>query len=194
MSKTATDLARTAFTHVGPRSPLKQRDGAGQACLWALLKTYSAIQPYAEGPENDLMELAARTAAEGARFAAKLDAHVFGGPAADLLKTFFPQFAGLPLQLRALSALLNLDGKPDSKKEVFANQFLITASEFVRLKLGKYYDEHVAELYQGISERDVRRDFSADAIRKKRDRLLTQYPHVYAEALEMAKNCAQGCN
>ena len=96
MSKTATDLARTAFTHVGPRSPLKQRDGAGQACLWALLKTYSAIQPYAEGPENDLMELAARTAAEGARFAAKLDAHVFGGPAADLLKTFFPQFAGLP--------------------------------------------------------------------------------------------------
>jgi hypothetical protein len=58
----------------------------------------------------------------------------------------------------------------------------------------KYYDEHVAELYQGISERDVRRDFSADAIRKKRDRLLTQYPHVYAEALEMAKNCAQGCN
>jgi hypothetical protein len=65
----------------------------------------------------------------------------------------------------------------------------VAASEFVRLRTGQYFDEHVAELYQAItaSKHSLSEDLSGDAIRKKRDYTAKNYPDLYSEAL----NCAR---
>jgi hypothetical protein len=132
---------------------------------------------------------ASKTAAEAARFAGRLEKDIFQGPEATILAPFVAQFQRLPSQLRALKDLLNVDGKPGSKKEVFVNTFLVTASELVRAKLGKPYDEDLAELYQAIAPRS--RELSGDAIRKKRARLRRDYPHSYLQARQMASRAAK---
>lgn len=66
------------------------------------------------------------------------------------------------------------------------------ASEFVRLKLGKHFDEHLAELVQAIpGKRDsISEDISGDAIRKKRIYLKRRYPELHTEALRRAESAA----
>jgi hypothetical protein len=49
---------------------------------------------------------------------------------------------------------------------VYTNSFLVQASEFVRFKAGRHYDEHLAELFQGIATSDgtLAEGLSGDAI------------------------------
>lgn len=116
---------------------------------------------------------------------------MFTGPAAVVLMEAVNPFLAIPGQLRRLSALLSVDGKPGRKREVFANELLIMASEFVRLKLGSFYDEHVAELFQSISPDDSFTDLSGDAIRKKRRYLKDNYPQVYDHVLTRAERMSR---
>ena len=76
----------------------------------------------------------------------------------------------------------NLVGKRGHKEKVQKNTFLIMASEFVRVKTGNYYDEHLAELLQTLPRIDLNQqeDISGDSIRKKREHLKKVYPVIYA--------------
>ncbi len=75
-------------------------------------------------------------------------------------------------------------GKRGHKRQMFAGQFLIEASEFVRLKTGQHYDEHLAELFQAIGTRSINEDLSGDAIRKKREYFDKWYPRLYKSVLK----------
>ena len=81
---------------------------------------------------------------------------------------------------------LKLLGKPGHKGRNIKSKFLIIASEFVRLKLGDYFDEHLAELYEAVTAPPFKEELSGDAIRKKRKYLKTNYPGLYAEILKEA--------
>jgi hypothetical protein len=189
----AEDPATRAFREVGPNNPLRGLDVASKKRLWGLLKLYAMIQQFDQKSDDDPLELAARAVADAGKVAADLKAHLFGGPLADVLAPLVPNFfVDLPRRLQIFSevmgALLGLTGKSGHKDELFKNQVLVMASEFVRLKLRRFYDEHVAELYQAIGNGDFSSDFSADAIRKKRNYLKRKYPQLYDVALERAES------
>src|SRR5208283_3047648 len=82
-----------------------------------------------------------------------------------------------------LGGVLGLFGKAGHKERVMNNQILIMASEFVRLRTGKHYDEHLAELFQAISMDSNLKDFSGDAIRKKREHFKKTYPLFYRRTM-----------
>ncbi len=88
---------------------------------------------------------------------------------------------------KTLGEALNSFGKPGRKDEALATQGLIQASEFVRLKSGRYNDEHLAGVFQIIARRPISDDFSGAAIRKKRLYLKKHYPVLYDGALRSAK-------
>jgi hypothetical protein len=60
------------------------------------------------------------------------------------------------------------------------------ASEFVRCRTGKHYDEHLAELFQAINNDSDLKDFSGDAIRRKREHFKKAYPLLYASLANKA--------
>lgn len=191
MRKGAIEFAKPAFENIGPKNPLRHLDARDRALVWSLLSMYSRKEDYAWGPKNHPAEIAGRTAADAAKLADRLEADIFHGSFADDLIPFVGNFAALPQQLKVFSnrlcALLELVGKPGRKSEVFGNQMLILTSEFVRMKLGNPYDEHVAELFQGIGNRDTFLELSGDAIRKKREYFKKQYPVLYAESLKIVR-------
>lgn len=85
---------------------------------------------------------------------------------------------------KRLGLALDSFGKPGHKREIFAAKVLVEASEFVGLKTGKHYDEHLADLFQWIGKRPLKRDLSGDAIRKKREYLAKCYPNLYRMVLK----------
>lgn len=179
-----------AFATLGPANPLRQLSEEDKQLLWAFLKLYATLteSPFnRNGPE----EQAARTARDAAKLADCLEADILSGPLAKELQPFFSGFEALPEVLRAFAnkvgGILELVGKPGRKEEIFVNQLLIIASEFVRLKIGSHYDEHVAELFQGISKKSGA-DFSGDAIHKRRNYLKKNYPALYQNSVQRAKN------
>lgn len=181
--------SRRAFAYLRSQSPLKQLTQEDQALLWSYLKLFAYAQRDSGEYLDGFFAAASRTAAAAARFAQRLEQDIFQSPESEILAPFVTQFAGLPSQLRALNELLNANGKPGYKAEVFTNTFLIAASALVRSRLGKAYDEHVAELFQAIDAGNT--ELSGDAIRKKRDRLRRQYPHAYKQALQFVQSAAK---
>jgi hypothetical protein len=71
------------------------------------------------------------------------------------------------------------------------NQCLVAASEFVKLKLGDYCDEHVAELYQAVSDALPDEDLSGAAIYRKRAYLKRHYPDLCADAVAKANHASK---
>jgi len=63
----------------------------------------------------------------------------------------------------------------------FRDQFLMKASEFVQLRFGQHYDEHLADLFQAVANGPLgKKELSGDLIRKPREYLATRYPGLYA--------------
>jgi len=182
-----------AFQELGPKNPLRRLDTRDQEFLWALLEVYffAAAQPSDPKLEIELGSQAARTARDVMKLAQRLEDDIFRGPLSDELRPFLSQFENLPQVLRIFAgnvgAVLGWVGKPGRKSGLFQNQFLVTVSEFVRLKTGGFHDEHLAELIQGLGGRDQDSDFSGEIIRKKRGYLQKSYPLAYEEALKMAE-------
>lgn len=186
--------AATAFAATGPKNPLRQLEPRDRELLWALLRVYGSRENNSASVPKNVLEIADATAADARKFAAQLERDLFQSPVRDVLNPFLSGFEGLPNLLRRLSdevgQLFALVGKPGRKDEVFRNQLLIQASEFVRIKTGKHNDEHLAELFQAIGARDLGDDFSGEAIRKKRAYLKRQYPILYAETVAMGRQLA----
>jgi len=173
---------------------LRNLSSEDQVVLWALLKLYDAgnrgdkkRSPVAE--LEKLTELAKRTA----QLAQELGTDVFSGPMAPLLSQVTTGYEHLPKQLGQFSTRLGTAlshlGKPGRKYEVATKKWLVVASEFVRLKSGQYYDEHLTELFQAIREdTGIDDDFSGDAIRKQRERMSKEYPAAYQAAIIEARH------
>ena len=186
-----------AFRDIAAGNPLRKLSEPDRKLLYSMLKVYAVVTT-PDGKErsgDDPLERVAKLAREAAKFGAKLESEVFQGPYSDVILPFTSSFSDLPERLAEFSKLVGvmLDqfGKPGHKDGNLTKQLLILASEFVRLKTGQHYDEHLAELYQAISERPLTADLSGDAIRKKREYLKESYPVLFSQTLERARRAGE---
>jgi hypothetical protein len=190
-------FVREAFQNTGPRNPLRKLSERERMYISACLVTYKGI-PGKMG--KDPWEQTTKTAREAATLAKKISQvlnarHI--EPLKDLepLKSHLGELEDLPRRLGVFAGLLggfvrHFVGKPGHAEKVMHNLSLIMASEFVRCRTGKYYDEHLAELFQAINNDSELKDFSGDAIRRKREHFKKTYPLLYAyvatKALKLA--------
>jgi hypothetical protein len=186
-----------AFEGLHLDAPLRKLDDSDRIVLWALLLTYAHFSPEKLVTEeiNDLERLS-KIMADAARVGAELRSEVLEGPLSGPFRPFIAGFADVPLRLARFSERLgkelNSYGKPGHKARIRSTQWLVEASEFIRLKTHQYNDEHLADLFQAIETdyEEPQEDLSSDAIRKKRKYLKKHYPRRYADALEQAKKLA----
>ena len=182
-----------AFRHIAATNPLRKLSGPDQKILYSMLKVYAAVttQNGKRRSKDGLLEKEAKLVADAAKLGSKLESEVFHGPDSDVLLPYISSFSDLPRQLtefsKVVGGMLDLFGKRGHKEGNLYGFFLIVASEFVRLKTGQHYDEHLAELYQAVSERSLTEDLSGDAIRKRREYLKKNYPDLYSWMLERAR-------
>lgn len=187
--------AREVFAENGPNNPLNRLSDSDKVVLWAFLTVYKNLTDSTmPSPTTDHWEGASKIATQSKTLATRIKSMVFQGEKADLLAPYMHTFQDLPAQLDAFSnqlgGLMNSLGKPGQKSKVFPIEFLIAASEFVKNKTGNYQDEHLAELFQAIGSKAESKDFSGDAIRKKRKYFRKEYPLLYASALEYARKAS----
>ena len=196
----AFDLAkfvREAFRNTGPRNPLRKLSERERIFISACLVSYKGVP---EEAGTDVWEQAAKTATEAATLTKKISEVLNGKhtqPMWDLkpLESYFREFEELPGRLHVFSVVLggylrHFVGKPGHQDKVMHNRSLIMASEFVRCRTGKYYDEHLAELFQAINNDSDLKDFSGDAIRRKREHFKKAYPLPYASVASKALKLA----
>jgi hypothetical protein len=186
-----------AFRHIAATNPLRKLSGPDQKILYSMLKVYAAVttQDGKRRSKDGLLEKEAKLVADAAKLGSKLESEVFQGPNSDVLFPYISSFSDLPRQLtefsKVVGGMLDLFGKRGHKEGNLYGFFLIVASEFVRLKTGQHYDEHLAELYQAVSERSLSEDLSGDAIRKRREYLKKSYPDLYSWMLERARTAGE---
>jgi hypothetical protein len=190
-----------AFRHVAATNPLRKFSEPDRKLLYAMLKVYAAVTTQdgkkrsKERAKEGFLEREAKLVADAAKLGSKLESEVFHGPNSDVLLPYISSFSDLPAQLvefsKVVGGMLDLFGKRGHKEGNLYDFFLIVASEFVKLKVGQHYDEHLAELYQAISERPLTADLSGDAIRKRREYLKKCYPDLHSWMLERVKRAGE---
>ena len=187
---------RRSFENIGPRNPLRKLTAHDRRLLVAFLQIQ--VSAPESGGVSDFLEEIAQIADEAGALGSSIKAKMFAGPLAESLAPFLGDFQYLPAVLALFSKRIgdlveNAVGKRGHKGRVYKNQFLIMASEFVRQKTGKHYDEHLAELLQSVPGVDADGDdISGDAIRKKREHLKRTYPLIYRSAVDRARRIAGG--
>ena len=195
MADRIADWAGKAFQEIHPKNPLNKLNDSDRKALWALLMAYDYASRIKRGERTNafLKELdsMSKTVADAAKLGARLKSQVFEGTSSEALRPFTAGFEDLPMRLigfsKTLGEALNSFGKQGHKAKILANQSLVQASEFVLVKTGQHYDEHLAELFQAIGNRPEELELTGDAIRKKREHLKGSYPVLYANALKLAK-------
>lgn len=183
------------FAEISRGNPLNKLTKLERMRLLGLLALYA----YYRDTDNafvESLERAANITTEAKELATGLDWLLVGGIASPLPESHVNKYRDLQSGLSAFAIqvgeLLDLSGKPGHKKKSLSNTFLVAASELVKLKTGTYNDEHLAELFQATGGIDGSKDFSGDAIRKKRDYLQTNYPNLFSSASEIANGiCSQ---
>jgi hypothetical protein len=181
-------LSRRAFQQLETGNPLEEFPESDRILLCSMLLLEATIEKADRQSDEDPFKRAAALAREAGRLGARLETEVFHGPYSDLMP-FTSGFSDLPERLAEFSKIVGEVmapfGGPGHEGKVFDVFSLILATEFVRLRTGHFYDETLAELYQYVSGR--RKHFSADTIRRRRDRLKEQSPHIYSWMLERAR-------
>ena len=181
-----------AFRGTIPTNPLNKLNEEDRKLLFSLLKLYARTRAGKSRSDDDPLDKVAAVVVEAGVFGAKLESEVFRGLFSEELRSFIVGFEDLPQRLidfsNQLGTVLELFGKRGHKGEYFATQWLIMASEFVRLKTGRHHDEHLAELFQSVGNPSLAKDLSGDAIRKKRNYVMKHYPHLYDQTLKMVEN------
>jgi hypothetical protein len=179
-----------AFMNIGPRNPLKKLTDYDKHLLVALLVLHEHVASV--DVASNLLDQAATIAVDAGRLARRIRDEVLGGTTGELLAPLLKGgFKDLPARLEAFSeleiVLTNLAGKAGQKGKVGRNEQLLMASELVSLRLGQYYDEHLAELIQAVTfnpDLSADSDTSGDSIRKKRKHLKRTYPLRYKHAVD----------
>jgi hypothetical protein len=190
-------FVREAFENTGPRNPLRKLAEEERMYIVASLVMYKTKLPKTS---MDPWEQTTKTATDAATLAKKISEVLKAThlePLKDLepLKSRLGAFEELPGRLRTFAVVVggllrHLSGKPGHQQKVLHNQSLVMASQFVRCRTGKYYDEHLAELFQAINNDSELRDFSGDAIRRKREHFEKTYPLLYAYVATKASKLA----
>jgi hypothetical protein len=196
----ASDFAKTvreAFQYTHPGNPLRKLTEEERMFIVASLVMYKTKLPRTIA---DPWEQTAKTATEAATLAKRISQvlkakHLEPLKDFEPLKSYFGAFEELPRRLRAFAVVVggllrHLSGKPGHQQKVLHNQSLVMASQFVRCRTGKYYDGHLAELCQAIGNDSELKDFSADAIRRKREHFKKTYPLLYAYVATKASKLA----
>jgi hypothetical protein len=182
-----------AFVNLGPRNPLKKLTDYDKHLLVALLLVHEHV-PSVDRASN-LLEQAARVAADAGKLARRIRDQVLGGTTGELLAPLLKAgLKDLPARLEAFSQLemilTNLAGKRGHKAKVARNEYLLMASELVSLRLGQCYDEHLAELIQALTfnpDLSADADTSGDSIRRKREHFKRTYPVRYKYAVDQIR-------
>ena len=179
---------RTAyfFRQIAKDNPLKRLGQADRIAVAASLNVYDSLARERRSTSSRDLDQISKVAADASQLGKKLESDVFQGHLAEPLLPFVSRFRDIPKQLdrlsRTLGEVLKQFGKRGHFKRNSANRFLVMTSEFVHLRLGQHYDEHLAELLQAISGRPLSKDVSGDAIRKKREYMKRHYPQLYESA------------
>ena len=148
--------AAKAFAHISAHNPLGALVMRDRVSVWALL----LISADAKGPQHsrnyfEPLDMVHKLAADVAKLAEAIKSDIFGGSLSEVLLPFTAKFKDLPERLSDFSDRLgdtaDIVGKRRHQQKMFRNLSLIEASEFVRLKTGKHYDEHLAELFQATA-------------------------------------------
>jgi hypothetical protein len=181
-------LSRRAFQKLEKGNPLEKLPESVRILLCSMLLLGATIEKADRQSDEDPFKRVAELAREAGRLGARLESEVFHGPYSDLMP-FTSGFSNLPERLtefsKIVSEVMAPFGGPGHEGKVFDVFPLILATEFVRLRTGHFYYETLAELYQYVSGR--RKHFSADTIRRRRDRLKEQSPLIYSWMLERAR-------
>jgi hypothetical protein len=180
-----------AFNALGPRNTLRRLGEYDKETLWSFCFVCRRFQATRT---TDPLDDAEKVLRQLKKLTSEVESKVFGGDAGRVLREPLAPFVGLPQLLVAFSQTLESElgriGKPGFKSATIATALLAIICEFVRSKTGIYNDEHLAELFQQFEETSENRDFSGDAIRKRRARLKQEYPDIYTFAEERAAYAA----
>jgi len=183
---------REAFEHLGPNNPLKTLSDSEKSALVCFLEVYLFMTRLAQTKKTEMAQPLEEIRAVGvdARSLAQRIRRV-------ALDHFVGGFRSLPATLEEFAKraddLVAPIGKPGHKPKHLTTQFLMAASEYVRMKMGHRYDEHLAEVLQAVpggSDPDRQEDISGASIQKKRDYMEANFAALYSEALGWAKNAA----
>jgi hypothetical protein len=194
-----TDDVKRVFDNIGPRNPLRRLTESDRRLLTAMLFLYkydslTAADWYAP------LETAGTIASDAGELAARIRREVIEGKAAQVLSPFIGSYKSVAEVLERFSKQMkivfdSLVGRPGHKSKIGRNQFLVMASEFVRLTTGSYYDEHLAELFQAVHpSADLKDEISGEAILKKRKHLMRSYPLIHAHLMKkvhVTKTCSE---
>lgn len=83
-------------------------------------------------------------------------------------------------------------GKSGHKAKIHADYWLVMASEFARLKTGRYCDGQMDELLNAIGNYSDPNGVPDERIRKRRLYIVRNYRLLYNDALESAKRACDG--
>jgi hypothetical protein len=140
-------LRRKAFTytvpvfgHIHPQNPLRELDDRGRIYVWGLLTGFAFFTiPERRGKAADHpLERISQFLADATKLGSELESHVFNGSFSGALAPLTAGYEDLPNRLFDFSArvggFIDSLGKRGHKNKAFAAQFLVEASEFVRLQ------------------------------------------------------------
>ena len=181
------------FDSVGPRNPLKRLHNEDKELLAAMLLCYIYERPWGARDLFAPLEAASSIGAEAGALARRIQSELIEGAAAEVLSPYVDGYKHVAARLESFSKHMasiadNLLGRPGHKGKIARNQLLIMASELVRLRTGKHYDEHLAELLQAVNPSTaVDKDISGEAILKKRKHLMKNYPLIYANLVQKVR-------
>lgn len=180
------------FADNGPNNPLNKLEARDKAQLLAIMVVYEHFRDASDEKITESAERVARLAADAGKLARRIEIELSEGSFLGIWEKLLDHCRDLQSKLSWFSIgvgeLMDSTGKKGHKQNNLSNCFLVTASEFVRLKTGTYNDEHFAELFQGRSDIPESKELSGDAIRKKREYLQKKYPNLYGAAVEAAND------
>jgi hypothetical protein len=182
--------AKAAYASTSKKNPLNDFSDHDKQTMWALIKVTK--ESAGEKGGLDHLDRLHHIISEATNLADRLEDLLQDKLITNLFAPFLEQHTNLPAGLRAFASEigrhLDLLGKPGHYGTVFTNVRLTAVSEFIKQKTGRYNDENLSELMQGVRPIKVDENFSGDAIRKRRMNLKKSYSAMYALAMEFAGN------
>jgi hypothetical protein len=174
----ATSIARV-FANLGPNNPLRAMNAADRKAVWGSLMIFAeSIDDPHKSLHLERMEHLAKVVSDAARLSAEIE-KLLRNDYGEVLNRRLIASKGLPAQLNSfmieVGGLLYATGF--QKQRAFADCPLIYASELVRLRTGTWNDVHLEELLRAMRDED--KEYSGDAIHKKRERFKASYPLIY---------------
>jgi hypothetical protein len=167
------------FGELGPKNPLRTMPEADQKLVLGALMIFAEfIDEPSESDNLKSIEHLAQVVSDAARLSAEIE-KALATDYGEVLNRRLIASKNLPEQLNSfmidVGGLLYATGF--KKQRAFSDYPLIYASELVRLRTGTWNDVHLEELLGAMRNED--KEYSGDAVHKKRERFRANYPLIY---------------